>query len=1054
MKRGFAGAGAALALFFWLLPGLAIAQSSEREAAPAANLSLLVFEQGRPVEGLTVRFADRIGRTDANGAWRVELPAVQDRLTVVDVAQPLTAFPLTLRSGEIVQIIVTLRGEQRQAYVSIESSHSLQAPGGMTPAGASDEADEARGEGVLVGRVVSSEDGTPVAGARIFVSGTPVEARTDDDGRYRIELASGDYSISVLQSDFATRTVENVPVRRDEETRRDFELPPAGLELAEYVVVEPFIEGSLSSVIDEQRRVAGVTNVIGSEQFSRSGDGDAGSALARVTGLTLVGGEFVYIRGLGERYSSTLLNGTNVPSPDPTRKVVPLDLFPTGVIESILVQKSYQPDMPGDFGGGVVEIRTRGIPEASFFSIGFSTNAREGSTFNKGLTYGGGDRDFFGIDDGTRDLPDPVREATADNTPLRAANPFFPEGIPPDELEVLGESFPVNYDANPKNLEPGLGLSIEGGQLFELGSRWTAGYTAAVLWDDEWQTRLEDRRSFTPLGDGSLQSNDDFEIDRTVRDISLSGFLTAGLNFDDQHRLDVTSMILRQTEDEVSVQEGFNLDEDGIIRITELEWEERQLISNQVRGEHVFSWLNDLELAWDYSDSRASRFVPDQRRYRFDPDNVTEFIFSRRSDNNVRRFSDLDDSAEDWGVDLDLPFDTGPFSTILSAGYRELDKARESSIRRFQFGNVNRLGQDVLRSPSLEDILNEDTIGPNGAVLSETTRSTDNYTASLDIEAWYGNLDVTLFETVRLSGGARVEDWSQQATTFALVDPNATPIISELSNKDVLPAASATWFLTERQQIRASFAETIIRPDFKEVSPAVFTDPVLDREVIGNALLQPSEVTHYDLRWEFYPSPDEMISLGAFYKQIDRPIEATVRPGVEQQLTFANAVEAENFGVELELRKTLDFLADRWDSMGWLDRFYVAGNLTWIESEIKIDEQGILTSSSRALQGQAPYIGNLQIGYDDADRGLTATLLFNVVGPSIAEVGVLGAPDKTESPSPQLDFILQYRVRDWLGLKAKFGNLLDSKFEITQGDEVTQSYRTGRTLSLGVDLDF
>ena len=447
--------------------------------------------------------------------------------------------------------------------------------------------------------------------------------------------------------------------------------------------------------------------------------------------------------------------------------------------------------------------------------------------------------------------------------------------------------------------------------------------------------------------------------------------------------------------------------------------------------------------------------MPDQRRYRYDPDNVTDFIFSRRADNNVRRFSNLDDSAEDWGVDLDLPLEFGSaVATTLSTGYRKLAKNRDSSIRRFQFGGTSTLSQEIRRRPSLEDIFNEETIRPGGVEIGESTRSTDNYTAALDVEAYYGNLDITLFERLRFSVGARIEDWSQTVTTFALFNDTAPPVVSELSENDLLPAASLTWFLTERQQLRASFAETLIRPDFKELSPAPFTDPVLNREVIGNESLLPSDVTHYDLRWEWYPSPDEMVSLGVFYKLIDRPIELTVEAGVEQRLTFTNAVEAENFGVEFELRKELGFLARRWPRLGWLDRLFVAGNLTWIESEITIEDLGILTSSSRALQGQSPYIANLQFGYDDEDRGLEATLLFNVVGSRIAEVGVLGAPDKKEAPAPQLDFILQYRWNDWLGFKAKLGNLFDSPFEITQGSEVTQRYRTGRTLSLGVDLEF
>jgi len=1026
------------------------AQTESPSDQPPANLSVLVFENGRPVSGLLANIDDNTSQTNIHGAANFSLAPGPARLRIADTSTELAVLPLNLRSGEIIQIIITLRGPERQAFVSIESSHSIETDGLVRDGPV---AEEVEGEGVLIGRIVSTEDGAPIASARLFVSGTPVEARTDDDGQFRIELPVGDYSVSVLHSEFATRTIEDVTIAADSETRRDFELPPAGLELAEFVVVQPFIEGSLSSVIDEQRTVAGVTNVIGAEQFSRSGDSDAGSALSRVTGLTLVGGEFVYIRGLGERYSSTLLNGANVPSPDPTRKVVPLDLFPTGVIESILVQKSYSPEMPGDFGGGAVEIRTRGIPEENFFSLGLSIGAREGSTGKKGFGYDGGDRDWLGIDDGTRSLPDIIRDATENNTPIVAQNAFLPDGIPPDELEALGEAFPVIYDANPKRLGPDLGVSVEGGQLFELGTRWTMGYTAALLWDDSEQTRVEERRSFVPLGDGSLRPNDDFEFNRTRRNVQLSGFLTAGLEYEDLHRLDVTSMILRQTEDETVLQEGFNLDEDGIIRITELEWEERELVSNQIRGEHQFPAFADLEFAWDYAESNASRFVPDQRRYRYDPDGDAGFILSRRADSNVRRFSDLDDTATDWGVDADLPFSIGPVDTTISTGYRLVEKTRESSLRRFQFSGVNRISQDQRRLPSLEDIINPETIEPRRLVLREITRSTDNYSAALDVEAFYANLDFTFYDLVRLTAGARVEDWTQDVTTFDLFNPDDL-IVAELGDEELLPAAAMTWFITDRQQLRAGFAETIIRPDFKELSPAPFTDPVLNREVLGNAELQPSDVTHYDLRWEFYPSPDEMFSLGLFYKLIDRPIEVTVEPGVQQRLTFTNAIEAENFGIEFEARKQLGFLAERWPRWGWLDRFFVSGNLAWIESEITIDELGILTSSSRALQGQSPYIVNFQLGYDDEDLGLAATLQFNQVGPRISEVGVLGAPDKEEAPAAQLDFTLQYRWRPWARFKMKLGNLLDAEFEVTQGDEVTQSFKVGRTVSLGLDFEF
>jgi len=1031
------------------------AETPDEDQAPA-ELEVLVFEGGRPVDGLIVRFGEATGRT-VDGSWRAQVAPDQGRLTVFDNAQALTALPLTLRPGEVAQIIITLKGPDRRALVSIESSYGesqveLDAPGGVLAG------DAEQGSGVLAGRVVSTEDGAPIENARVFVSGTPIEVRTDEQGRFKAEVPVGEYAVSVLHSEFATRTVDDVGIAADETTERNFELPPAGLELAEYVVVEPFIEGSLSSVIDEQRTSANVANVLGAEQISRAGDGDAGSALARVTGLTLVDGQFIFIRGLGERYSSTLLNGANVPSPDPTRKVVPLDLFPTGVIRSINVQKGYSPDMPGNFGGGVVEIRTRGIPEEDFFEVGISTGFRDGTTFKKGLTYEGGDRDFTGFDDGTRALPDPIAEATADDTKLPAKESFFnPDGITPEELEALGESFPNIYDIDRDRVGPDRGVSIEGGKVLEFSDDFTAGVTGSILWGDEWETRTEDRQTFIPLGDGSLRSNDDFVIDRTTRTINLTGFLTAGLNYKDLHEVDVTSMILRQTEDETTSQVGFNLDEDGDIKINELEWEDRELIANQLQGRHVFEFLNGSVLEWDYSESRARLETPDQRRYRFDSDDgPTGFIFSRRGDSNVRRFTDLVDRSLDYGADVALPFEAGFIDAELSGGFRQLEKDRDSSIRRFQFDGVGSLGPEIRRLESVEEILSPENIGPDGVELSEITRPSDNYTAALDVDAFYGNLDFTIADTLRISGGVRLEDWTQTVTTFDLFSPDSEPVISSLGDEDLFPAVALTWFITDRQQLRASYAETIIRPDFKELSPAPFTDPVLEREVIGNAEVVSSDVTHFDLRWEFYPSADELISFGAFYKLIDQPIELTVQPGVEQRLTFANAEEAENFGVEFEARKQLGFLDSWLDTGAFFDKFFLAGNFSVIESEITIpdDARGILTETSRELQGQSPLIVNLQAGYDNPDLGIQATVLYNFVGERIVEVGVLGAPDQIEQGAGELDVVFRWQLNDFLSVSAKAGNLLDSPFDVRQGDKITQKYTKGRTLGLGLTFDF
>ncbi|HEY7905438.1 MAG TPA: TonB-dependent receptor, partial [Wenzhouxiangella sp.] len=830
----------------------------------------------------------------------------------------------------------------------------------------------------------------------------------------------------------------------------------AGLELAEFVVLVPFIQGSISAVLDERLRSASVSEVLGSEQMSRAGDSDAGSALARVTGLTLVGGEFIFVRGLGERYSATLLNRASVPSPDPSRKVVPMSLFPTGVIESIRVQKSYSADMPGEFGGGSVDIRTNSIPDENFFNLSLSGGFLQGTTGKTGLTYQGGSNDWLGRDDGTRALPGIVADAVAGDVPLIEATIFNPVGFTGEELEAFGDAFPVIYDIQEKDNQPNHGLTLEGGMKGQWGD-WSAGFLSALSWSQSWANREEIRRQFN-IGDGELRLRDEFDLTRTEHKVEGSAFLTAGLNFQDNHEISWTSMLLRQTLDDVRSQVGFDQDTGGIVDTTFLEYEERDLLAHQIEGRHTFPILSDFTLRWDASDARARRIAPDTRIYLFEEDrrSPTGLVFSRRTDNNFRNYADLIDEVIEYGADVELPLSFGPTDWTFSAGWRKLDRDRNSDLRRFKFDGIQRFPLDVRFLDSLEAIINPDNINPDGLVIRESTRATDNSFALLDIEAAYGMVDLLLWERLRLTGGVRMEDWSQSAVTFDLFNPDGQPITANLGDKDWLPSASATFYLTERQQIIASYGETLIRPDLRELSPAEFTDPVLDAPVLGNPALVPSSIIHYDLRYDFSPTPTELVSVGIFYKEITDPIELIILPSEALLVTFANAEGAENYGVEFELRKTLGFL-NRWAFANPLwDRLTLAGNASWIESSIDIadQEQGVLTSNSRALQGQSPYVINAQLSYLHTEGGPEATVLYNVAGKRISEVGVLGQPDKYAQPFGQLDFTLTWPLGERAKFKFKAQNLLDSTFKITQGDEVTQIYQKGRQFSVGLDIGF
>lgn len=1012
--------------------------------AADAQLSFFAFQETLPSPGLTLSVDGQVvGTTNENGRVFLHIAPGQHQLSLRQNDTVLFERDLLLVDDEVIQLLVNLYQDGRPVYVDIETSNPDK---GLLTTQAQD-VDEAQLPGTLEGVIRSADDQQPIANVRVFVSGTSQEARTDDEGRYAFELAPGTYSLSVLASSFNTRTIDGVIVQTEAATTQNLELTPAGSELPEFVVIEPYVAGSLASVIEERRQEASVSNILGAEQISKAGDSDAASALRRVTGLTLVDGKFIFIRGLGERYSSTSLNGADVPSPDPTRRVVPLDLFPTSIVDSIGVQKGFTPDQPAEFGGGSVQIRTKSIPDRDFFNIEVSAGYNSATTFKRGLTYDGGGLDFTGYDDGSRDFPDVLSDAIANNTRLTRFNPFTGEGFTNEELEAIGESLRPVYDVDSQNIQPDFGFGLSGGMRFDW-DKFSLGWQAAVDYDNSWQSTEQIRRNFSLTGDDQLVVRDDFVFDITEQSINLSGFSTLGLQYGENHKLSFNTMLLRTTTDEAQIQEGFSAEFDTIVRIPEIEFEERELFAIQFLGEHIFDWANGAKINWQFTDAEATSDIPDFRSYRYEfSERRNTFEFASRSDGNQRRWSSLTDTSTSYQADLDLPVWTSDaWGVNVRGGYSHVSKDRDSSIRRFRFAGTGPLANDLAlrQRPSLEDILNPDTIDPLGFVIEDITQATDTYTAELTNNAYYYGADFSIGEWLRVYGGIRTEDFRQEVITFDPFSANGAEVPAVIDTKDSLPGITATIKLPGEHEIRLGYGETVNRPDFKEASPADFVDPLLDRLAIGNADLQPASIKHYDIRWDKYFSELEFVSLGVFYKQFSRPIEAIILPGADRLISFANADTADNFGIEFEFYKDLSFVGDFWQP------FYVSSNFAWIDSSITLSEdtQTVQTSNNRPLQGQSPYVANFQFGYENPDNGITATLLYNSFGERIVQVGTQGLPDVYEQPFQQLDFVYRHRVGDLL-YKFSFKNILNDSVVFAQGDEIARQYKRGREVSLG-----
>jgi outer membrane receptor protein involved in Fe transport len=807
-------------------------------------------------------------------------------------------------------------------------------------------------------------------------------------------------------------------------------------------------EGGQELYVDERRGAAAVTDAIGAEQIARTGDSDAASTLRRVTGLTVIDGRFVFVRGLGDRYSSVLLNGAQLPSPDPTRRTLPLDLFPTEILEGIVVQKSWTENLPAEFGGGTLQLRTRGVPTGPVARVGIGAGYLQGTTFDEGLDYAGGSDDWTGFDS-VRGLPSELAAATAGGNVLRPESPTNPDGFTPAELERFGESLVGSYDVDTRDIKPDARFSAAFGNRFGIGDA-SVGVLAALRYANGYSHQDEVRRSFAVVGDDTLVRASEMNLARTLRNIELSAFLVGGVDFGDDHRLKSTTLLLRSTEDQVQVETGFPEDPEDVSRFTELEWIENALLATQIAGEHRFPGLGNAELTWQFTGAEATRESPATRRYRYDRNGGTQqFSFSRRSDSNAIVFADLDDDSRDFSFALKLPFAPAEETYLdLRAGGGTLRRDRDSSIRRFSFSGVGPRANDpdVIGTLPPDGVLHPDNIGPDGFELRETTRGTDNYVAEQSLDALFVGADLDWRGRYRFSGGLRYEDQAQDVTTFALGSAQAEPVRASIEGGDWLPSLGFTWKYGEAQQLRFVFAESVSRPDFRELSSAPYTDPLLDLETIGNPELEPTRIRHLDVRWEHYFSYSESLSIAAFAKDFARPIEKIQVPGTGNLISLANAESARNYGVEIDYLRGLGFLGARFDD------FFVAANASVIRSRIELGAvNDIQTSASRPLQGQSPYVVNAQLGWRAADGGDEVTLLHHVAGRRIAQVGVFGAPDIYEQPAHALDLQWRHGFGDDWSLKLRLRNLLDPEIRYRQGDETTRAYRRGREVGLTVE---
>jgi TonB-dependent receptor len=854
--------------------------------------------------------------------------------------------------------------------------------------------------------------------------------------------------------------------------------------MEEVVVKASRLKGTASAVMQERKSQAFIADILGAEQISRTGDSDAAAALRRVTGITLVDGKFIYVRGLGERFSSTQLNGAAVPSPDPTRTVIPLDLFPASIIESLSVQKSYSASMPAHFAGGNVDVRLKTIPSDFVFSmqgkLGGNTN-----NFNDGLSYNGGDDDWYGKDDGTRAAPQALQNLWQNYSPLN--------DLSQQENREIAAQMNRDYDPETGSINPNTGFDITLGNRFDFDD-FRLGFLTAVAYDNKWQVSEEyEGQDFTfqqdDQGDEWTLVRGFDDIKSTEHKVRFSGMLNMGLEFKRNHRIDFSSLILHDTRDEIRDKLGNSNNvsiSDGLrIRDSEVSYEEREMIANQIRGSHNFSNLWNIGADWFYSDSRSNRYAPGNISTRYilaDGSNgqPEDGILDAVKESSLRKgttasrydFQNLDDNVENYGFNFSLPISFSNVEIELKAGGNFIEKTRQSMTRRIDlntlsFDNLDLTGYQM-NNILTDDVMLNHPLQSSELIIRDTTTAGDDYYSGQLVDAYFAEADFFIAQKWRTTFGFRYEDFRQ---VVAPLDPAsgrfdlpAAPTADDLASlafqeDDVFGALALTYEFDEQMQFRASYAQTTIRPDIREVAPATYIDPLTGFPIGGTPNVKSTLIDNFDLRWEWYLDSGENLSVGMFYKDMEMPIESVQSPSQDGPplIRIANAEEGYVYGLELEFLKDLNFLGT------YAEGLFLSGNFTLSESEITIDTQNVveqtgvstsITNPTRAMTGHSPWVVNMNLGWDADNGNHSATLAYNVFAERIIIPGIDSKDDAYEQPFHSLDIVYTYYPTYSSTLKFKVQNILNQKKELEFEDTLMRSETKGVAFEVALKWDF
>ncbi len=885
--------------------------------------------------------------------------------------------------------------------------------------------------GIITGKIIDTKLADVVIGATIKLDEGAIGTSSDLDGNFQLQkVPVGMHKITISYLGYSTKTIEEIDVKDGQSTMVDVPMEESNATIIpDVVIVAKAKQSGQTALTILQKNSTTMADGISSETIRRTPDRTTGEVIRRVSGATIQDNKFAIIRGLSDRYNIALLNGGLLPSTEPDRRAFSFDLFPSNLLDNLLIIKTASADLPGEFAGGAILLNTKDIPEENYVHASVSGSYNMVTTFKPYISAQSGGQDFLGFDDGTRGLPGSYPDAATFKSLSKDAKI--------EQSKLFQNDWAIE---NKSSAAPNGGFQLTTGLVSKTDKKVQLGSTISLTYNNSNRIQGGTRADYD-FSDTLFNYNDV----QFKNNILWGGMMNSAMKINNRQKFTLQLNYTTNTDNTVNDREGSDFEQERFVRSTSVEYTENHLMTTRLGGEHLIG-VKNIKANWGIGYNKSSRDVPSLRRMfytkNFDAEQdqpYRAFVPFGSADpyRSGRFYSNLQEDGLSGNVDFSVPFSIkGNKQSVKFGGFYQ-HKDRDFSARIMGFIRSRIIGFDTrLLEKSQGDIFTAENISADGFLMDEITNASDSYSAGSDLGAAYAMLDNKIGEKVKLSWGIRMENFTQKLNS---IDYTGDSININRTNTNYLPSLNLTYILNDKHQLRFSASQTVSRPEFRELAPFSFYDFYYNGTVTGNPDLKQGDVTNLDFRYEYYPGQNQMFSASFFYKKFENPIEFTVNSSGagSRAFNYQNIPGANLYGFETEVRKNFDFVGTGWENLVFF------ANAALIRSKLDLKNVSAF-DTTRAMQGQSPYILNAGLAFNLPQWGLNSTLVYNVIGDRISQVGIRGLyGDVYERHRNLLDFQVSKQIGKKGELKLNISDILRPAFVYYQDNNSNHKYDEG-----------